>query len=64
MKQHRAGMEETLSSAKSQLDKLGREVTTAMKKIQSREKFLNTQLEALLNQYRATQVDIKFNEVC
>lgn len=58
MKQHRSGMEETLSSAKSQLDKLGREVMAAMKKIQSREKFLNTQLESLLNKYRATQDEL------
>ncbi|XP_075225298.1 intraflagellar transport 57 [Lycorma delicatula] len=58
MKHHRGGMEETLSSAKSQLEKLERDIGGTMDKIQSREKFLNSQLENLLNQHRSMQDEL------
>lgn len=56
MKLHRNEMQETLVPAKTQLDKLERDITTALNKIQSREKFLNNQLEPLLNIHRSIQV--------
>lgn len=58
MKHHRTGMEETLTTAKLQLEKLERDITGTMDKIQSREKFLNSQLEGLLNQHRSVQDEL------
>lgn len=62
MKQHRAGLQETLSSASAQLEKLGTDVGSTLNKIQSREKFLNTQLEPLLHQYRTIQASKLTNQ--
>ncbi|XP_039285721.1 intraflagellar transport protein 57 homolog isoform X1 [Nilaparvata lugens] len=58
MKQHRAGMEETLGSAKFQLERLEKEITGTLEKVKSREKFLNSQLENLLSQYRTAQDEL------
>lgn len=52
------GIQESLSSAKSRLDKLYSDVSQTMDKIKSREKFLNNQLDPILVEYRAVQVRI------
>uniref|UniRef100_A0A1B6ET33 Intraflagellar transport protein 57 homolog n=1 Tax=Cuerna arida TaxID=1464854 RepID=A0A1B6ET33_9HEMI len=58
MKQHRGGLQESLSSASSQLERLAADVDNTLGKIQSREKFLNSQLEPLLYQYRTVQDEL------
>ena len=48
----RNGIEDSLSSTKIQLDKLQAEITKTLEKIASREKYMNSQLEPQLNEYR------------
>ncbi|PNF24819.1 Intraflagellar transport protein 57-like protein [Cryptotermes secundus] len=55
MQRHRSGIDEALATAKGQLDKLHSDIELTLEKISSREKFLNSQLEPLLDQYRALQ---------
>jgi hypothetical protein len=56
MQKHRSGIEEALVTTKGQLDKLQSDISHTLEKISSREKYLNSQLEPLLFQYRALQV--------
>lgn len=56
MQRHRSGIDEALATTKGQLDKLHSDIELTLEKISSREKFLNSQLEPLLDQYRALQV--------
>jgi estrogen-related receptor beta like 1 len=56
MQRHRSGIDEALATTKSQLDKLHSDIEVTLEKISSREKFLNSQLEPLLVQYRSLQV--------
>lgn len=55
MQRHRSGIDEALTTTKGQLDKLHSDIELTLEKISSREKFLNSQLEPLLVQYRALQ---------
>jgi estrogen-related receptor beta like 1 len=57
MQKHRSGIDEALATTKGQLDKLHLDISNTLEKIGSREKYLNSQLEPLLVQYRALQVD-------
>eukprot|EP00096_Caligus_rogercresseyi_P007294 TRINITY_DN25118_c0_g1_i1.p1 TRINITY_DN25118_c0_g1~~TRINITY_DN25118_c0_g1_i1.p1 ORF type:complete len:282 (-),score=58.23 TRINITY_DN25118_c0_g1_i1:89-832(-) len=52
MHSYRDGIEEALGTTKSQLDKLYSEITKTLDKISSREKYLNSQLEVPISQYR------------
>ena len=56
MQKHRSGIDEALATTKGQLDKLQSDISHVLEKIGSREKYLNSQLEPLLVQYRALQV--------
>ena len=44
MHQHRDGIEESLQSTKTELDKLQTEIAKTLEKISSREKYINSQL--------------------
>ena len=48
----RSGIEESLTSTKNHLDKLQAEIAKTLEKISSREKYMNSQLESQLNEYR------------
>eukprot|EP00092_Neocalanus_flemingeri_P056720 GFUD01067275.1.p1 GENE.GFUD01067275.1~~GFUD01067275.1.p1 ORF type:complete len:422 (+),score=168.02 GFUD01067275.1:104-1369(+) len=52
MHSYRSGIEESLTSTKNQLDKLQAEIAKTLEKISSREKYMNSQLEVQLNEYR------------
>ncbi|XP_034247885.1 intraflagellar transport protein 57 homolog [Thrips palmi] len=52
------GIQESLSSAKTRLDKLYSDITQTMDKIKSREKFLNNQLDPTLVEYRTVQEEL------
>jgi len=56
MQKYRSGIDEALATTKGQLDKLHSDISHMLEKIDSREKYLNGQLEPLLVQYRALQV--------
>lgn len=56
MQKYRSGIDEALATTKGQLDKLHSDISHMLEKIGSREKYLNSQLEPLLVQYRALQV--------
>lgn len=56
MQKHRSGIDEALTTTKGQLDKLHSDISSTLEKIGSREKYLGSQLEPLLVQYRALQV--------
>lgn len=56
MQKYRSGIDEALATTKGQLDKLHSDISHMLDKIDSREKYLNSQLEPLLVQYRALQV--------
>lgn len=45
-----------MKSIKHELDKLTNNISETMEKITSREKFLNTNLDSLLIEYRSVQV--------
>ncbi|KAK3914660.1 Intraflagellar transport protein 57-like protein [Frankliniella fusca] len=51
-------IQESLSSTRTRLDKLFTETTQTMDKIKSREKFLNSQLDPILVEYRAVQDEL------
>ncbi|KFM73218.1 Intraflagellar transport protein 57-like protein, partial [Stegodyphus mimosarum] len=53
--QHRKNIEETLTTTRQQLDKLHLEISRSLEKIGSREKYLNSQLEQLILEYRTAQ---------
>ncbi|KAK3107866.1 hypothetical protein FSP39_023899, partial [Pinctada imbricata] len=55
MHQHKDGIETSLTETKSYLDKLHDEITRTLEKINSREKYINNQLEHLLAEFRAAQ---------
>ena len=53
MHQYRSGIDESLTLTKSNLDKLYSEISKTLEKIGSREKYLNSQLEGQLTEYRS-----------
>ena len=55
MHAYRDGIEQALEATKSQLDKLHSDVSRTLEKISSREKYLNSQLEAPLSDLRQLQ---------
>nr|KAG5696144.1 hypothetical protein BaRGS_026503 [Batillaria attramentaria] len=55
MHQHRDGIETSLTETKVHLDKLHDEISHTLEKIASREKYLNNQLEHLLQDFRMAQ---------
>nr|CAD7199744.1 unnamed protein product [Timema douglasi] len=57
MQQHREGIDGALVTARAQLDKLHTDISQTLEKMSSREKYLNTQLETYLVQYRSLQDD-------
>nr|CAD7400041.1 unnamed protein product [Timema cristinae] len=57
MQQHREGIDGALATARAQLDKLHTDISQTLEKMSSREKYLNTQLETYLVQYRSLQDD-------
>ncbi|KAK2091893.1 hypothetical protein P7K49_031177 [Saguinus oedipus] len=58
MHQHKSGIESALKETKGFLDKLHNEITRTLEKIGSREKYINNQLENLLQEYRAAQAQL------
>ena len=52
MHTYRDGIEEALTSTRTHLDKLHSEIARTLEKISSREKYLNSQLEGPLGEYR------------
>jgi hypothetical protein len=64
MQKYRSGIDEALATTKGQLDKLHSDISHMLEKIGSREKYLNSQLEPLLVQYRALQVSIDSRGQC
>lgn len=55
MHQHKEGIETSLTETKTYLDKLHDEITRTLEKINSREKYINNQLEHLLVEFRGAQ---------
>ncbi|XP_074652911.1 intraflagellar transport protein 57 homolog [Tubulanus polymorphus] len=55
MHQHAGGIETSLTETKTHLDKLHDEITRTLEKIGSREKYINTQLEQSLQEFRHMQ---------
>ncbi|KAG8587262.1 hypothetical protein GDO81_005616 [Engystomops pustulosus] len=58
MHQHRDGMETSLGETKGYLDKLHSEVSKTLEKVTSREKYINSQLDPLIQEYRAAQAQL------
>lgn len=48
----RSGIDESLTLTKNNLDKLYAEISKTLEKISSREKYLNSQFETQLTEYR------------
>uniref|UniRef100_A0AAV2JMN6 Intraflagellar transport protein 57 homolog n=1 Tax=Knipowitschia caucasica TaxID=637954 RepID=A0AAV2JMN6_KNICA len=55
MHQHRDGISSSLHEAKGQLDKLQEDISKTLEKVSSREKYINNQLEGLIQEYRTAQ---------
>lgn len=58
MHHHKVGIESSLVETKSHLDKLHDEIGRTLEKISSREKYINNQLEHLVQQYRSAQDEL------
>ncbi|EPY78043.1 intraflagellar transport protein 57-like protein [Camelus ferus] len=58
MHQHKNGIESALKETKGFLDKLHNEISRTLEKIGSREKYINNQLEHLVQEYRAAQAQL------
>lgn len=52
MKTYKTSIDETLTPVKSQLEKLHKEITSTLDKIGNREKYLNRELDPILDNYR------------
>ncbi|XP_014891619.1 intraflagellar transport protein 57 homolog [Poecilia latipinna] len=55
MHQHRDGIKTSLKDTKSYLDKLQEDIGKTLEKVSSREKYINNQLEPLIQEYRNAQ---------
>lgn len=55
MKIYQQNIDNTLSVAKNQMEKLRKDVTLVLEKVQSRERYLNKELELILNEFRVLQ---------
>ncbi|MBN3299229.1 intraflagellar transport protein 57 homolog [Amia ocellicauda] len=55
MHQHKEGIESSLKETKGYLNKLQEEISKTLEKVGSREKFINNQLEHLVQEYRVAQ---------
>uniref|UniRef100_A0A668SIX1 Intraflagellar transport protein 57 homolog n=2 Tax=Oreochromis aureus TaxID=47969 RepID=A0A668SIX1_OREAU len=58
MHQHREGIQSSLKEAKSHLDKLQEDIGKTLEKVSSREKYINNQLENLIQEYRSAQAKL------
>ncbi|XP_045906829.1 intraflagellar transport protein 57 homolog [Micropterus dolomieu] len=58
MHQHRDGIQSSLKEAKSFLDKLQEDIGKTLEKVSSREKYINNQLEHLIQEYRSAQAKL------
>ncbi|XP_050019399.1 intraflagellar transport protein 57 homolog isoform X2 [Alexandromys fortis] len=58
MHQHKSGIESALKETKGFLDKLHNEISRTLEKIGSREKYINNQLEHLVQEYRGAQAQL------
>ncbi|XP_069026138.1 intraflagellar transport protein 57 homolog [Embiotoca jacksoni] len=58
MHQHRDGIKSSLKDAKSYLDKLQEDIGKTLEKVSSREKYINNQLELLIQEYRSAQAKL------
>jgi len=55
MQQYSNGINQTLQDTQTQLDKLHQEVSKTLEKVASREKYINSQLEGKVQEYRGNQ---------
>ncbi|KAJ7422389.1 intraflagellar transport 57 [Willisornis vidua] len=55
MHQHKNGIDSSLKETRGYLDKLHNEISRTLEKINSREKYINSQLEHLVQEYRSAQ---------
>ncbi|XP_072271304.1 intraflagellar transport protein 57 homolog isoform X2 [Pyxicephalus adspersus] len=58
MHQHKDGIETSLKETKGYLDKLHSEVSKTLEKVSSREKYINNQLDPLIQEYRTAQAQL------
>lgn len=58
MKKHRLGIDDALTTTQVQLDKLQSEISINLDKIENREKYMNSHLEPLLEEYRVLKNDV------
>ncbi|NXF34779.1 IFT57 protein, partial [Nyctibius bracteatus] len=58
MHQHKDGIESSLKETRGYLDKLHNEISRTLEKINSREKYINSQLEHLIQEYRLAQASL------
>ncbi|KAK5860461.1 hypothetical protein PBY51_021936 [Eleginops maclovinus] len=58
MHQHRDGIKSSLKEATSYLDRLQEDIGKTLEKVSSREKYINNQLEHLIQEYRSAQAKL------
>ncbi|XP_063809698.1 intraflagellar transport protein 57 homolog [Pseudophryne corroboree] len=58
MHQHKEGIETSLKETKGYLDKLHNEISKTLEKVGSRERYINNQLDSLVQEYRAAQAQL------
>ncbi|XP_074855018.1 intraflagellar transport protein 57 homolog isoform X3 [Carettochelys insculpta] len=58
MHQHKDGIESALKETRGYFDKLHNEISRTLEKVNSREKYINNQLEHLVQEYRTAQAQL------
>nr|XP_046263762.1 intraflagellar transport protein 57 homolog [Scatophagus argus] len=64
MHQHQDGIKSSLKEAKSYLDRLQEDIGKTLEKVSSREKYINNQLEHLIQEYRSAQAKLSEAKEC
>ncbi|XP_020602976.1 intraflagellar transport protein 57 homolog [Orbicella faveolata] len=63
MQQHSEGIKSSLTETRGHLDKLHHEISRTLEKISSREKYINNQLEHLLQEFRSLQDNLAESQI-
>lgn len=59
LSKYSAGVSNTMSSSRTMLQKISTDIEKNMERVETREKYLNSQLSGLLTQYSKTQEQLK-----
>ena len=59
LSKYNANINRTINTSRAMLERISTDIEKSMERVDTREKYLNTQLSGLLNQYSKTQEELK-----